>query len=430
MAKELSPDLKGQASITFGDVIRQTVNNYPDKRYRPEIKRKTTFYTIEDIDPSPYRITVTTDGTGTKPELAERLYDASREDGLDPTPFKSLAFDAYAMIDGDEARYGRFMMAIAQVFDVNSAEDPSVVQQLAEGSKEACDAGHFALLNGETAELGYRTSGYGETHINWNAFGVSLVVPGKEIDGKRLSPGQPIVVFREKSIRSNGLSKARGIMEAEYLSSLGFSNKVDFVYDWLKEQGIKNPKEFTENWKKINGHDPIEQILLPWHLNNRQTTRELLMPSKLYGPIIYQAQGGVDGERKVDMIAAAHVSGGGVPEKGKRMVEESGLGIAIDPIFPDPEGVTSLLKTVEGLPKKAKDSLKVTNRTACEQWNRGVGFIVAVKDKKEASTLIKIAEENECEAGIAGEVIDKPEIQWRGEIWKYQVGEKNAGTGN
>ena len=414
----LSPDLKGQASITMGDVIRRTINNFPEARFRPSIYRKTTHYTIAGIDPSPYKFWGTADGIGTKPEIAERLYSETQ----DPSYFEGLAFDTLAMIDGDEGRFGRFLVGVLNVLDTNSAKDQKVISALAKGVEAACNKGRFALINGETAELGYRTSGYGDTRINWNAVGISIVNEKKLILGDDLQPGQVVVAFREKSIRSNGLSKARAILEAAYLESLSFASKERSVVDFFRQRGMKgNDEEIISGLKTLFGHDVLEQVLIPWHNAFPYIAKQLLVPSYLYGPIIYDAQGGVEGKRKVDMIAAAHISGGGVPEKGTRMVEPKGLGLAVDAIFPDPEGVSSLLEIVERLSKDAKARININDQTACKEWNRGIGFMVVVPNKEEAKKLIEISGQHDCDAGIAGEITDQPEVQFKGHTWTYST---------
>lgn len=420
--RELGRDEKEQASLTLGDVIRQTAKNYPDPRFHPRVYEQTPHYTIAGIDPSPYSFWVTADGIGTKPELAERLYTESQKVGVpDSEVFESLAFDTLAMIDGDEARFGRYMVGVANVIDVNTAENSDVVHALARGLKAVCDAGRFALLNGETAELGYRTSGYGKTRLNWNAFGISVFTPDKLLTGKDLAPGQPAVAFREKSIRSNGLSKARAILETAYLLRAGLRSKEEYVYKQLADHGvIFDRSKIDDALTEIFGHDALEQVLPPWHTLHPDITRQLLMPSRLYGPVMYEAQGKIDEPRKVKITAAAHISGGGIPEKAKRMVEIKGLGVALDAVFPDPEGVASLFQIAEAFPEEVRSRIKIDDRIACEQWNRGVGFIVVTENVEEAKKLVSISESMHYEAAIAGEIIDKAEIHWRGHVWQYK----------
>lgn len=416
MAEVQPVELKGEASLLMGDVIRQTKDNYPDPRFRPQIIKETPHYTLAVIDPKPFYFWPTADGIGTKPELAERLFTS---DG-DPKNFETLFFDTAAMVEEDEYRFGRFPVGIVEVIDMNSANE-EVVSALARGAKRACDVMRIPLLNGETAELGYRTSGYGDVRVNWNAVAISVVNPDKLMLGDDLEPGQPVVAFRETSIRSNGLSRARAILEANYLlKETPFSKKSQYVADYFRQRGIQGEdNEIIEQITKLFGHDVLEQVLLPWHESTPHLTKQLLAPSTLYGPIMYIAQGGVDGERRVQMIAAAHVSGGGVPEKGKRMVEPKGLGLSVNAVFPEPGPIRGLLELNEEIRSITGDAPVANDRVASQQWNRGIGFMVVVSNKREAEKLITIAGSQNVDAAIAGKVIDKPEVQFRGEVWPH-----------
>lgn len=412
MVQELSSDQKDQASLTLGNVIVQTRENFPDPRYRPQVYLDTPQYHIYGINPHPYSIWVTADGIGTKPELAERLCEVYG--ARDYSHFEGLAFDTFAMIESDVARWGQFLLGIVQIIDTNRAT-PEMISALARGCKRACDQGRFALLNGETAELGYRVSGYGSSRINWNAVGVSLVVPNKLILGQNLEAGQPIVALRETSIRSNGLSKARQILEAAYIQAMGAPSKEDMIADMIAD-GLEHRKILAILSEAL-GHDVVEQVLLPWHDLYPEVAQELLKPSTLYGRLINEAQGWVDGKKLVDITAAAHISGGGVPEKVKRMLESRRLGAHIDPVFPDPKGVEMLLQIAKTLPDEGR--YLIDNQTACRQWNRGIGFVVVTRDKLDATLLCRLAESMDYEAAVVGEILDEPKIEFRGHTWTY-----------
>jgi phosphoribosylaminoimidazole (AIR) synthetase len=424
MREVMTGDEKSKASIILGEVVRQTANNYPDSRFRPHLYQNlSSHYTIAGIDPKPYRFWATADGIGTKPELAERLYKESIiNERPAPEVFESLPFDLLAMTDGDDARFGRYTVGAAEIVDTNKATDEKVIEAFARGLKAACDEGEFALVNGETAELGYRTGGYGDARLNWNAVGLSLINPKKLILGDNLQPGQTVVAFREKSIRSNGLSKARKILEAAYLLSLGLTSKEEYMVKKLHEKGvIFDDKKIKINdvLSEIFGHDALEQVLPPWHKIFPDITKQLLMPSKLYGPIIREAQGKIDEPRRVEIIAAAHITGGGIPEKVMRMLKDKGLGVDLDPVFADPEAVTSLLKLADTFPEEVKKKVDINDFIACKDWNRGIGFTAVVKNKEDARKLIEIAGQKNCEAAIAGKIISKPEINWRDHTWEY-----------
>lgn len=421
MTEQLQPDEKGVASLTLGDVITQTAENYPDPRFHPDIILRTGHYTFAGINTHGFPLWVTADGIGTKPEFSERLYNESIAAGL-PTPevFESRAFDVMAMIESDEARFGRYMVGAANVVDMNSAIDSNVVNSVAKGLKSAADIGGFAILNGETAELGYRTSGYGNVRLNWNAVGVSVFNPNKLILGENLAPDQPVVAIREKSIRSNGLTKARAILETDFLLRHGMQTKSEYVVRELTKQGVILGDNDVEGLlASIFGHDALEQVLPPWHKESPTVARQLLEPSTLYGPLMYLAQGKIDEPRNVQMVAAAHISGGGIPEKARRMVEQKGLGVSLDAVFPNPEAMASLLKIAESFPEEVRERIKINDRIAYEQWNGGVGFMIVTPNKAEAHQLVDLAATHGYEAAITGKIIDKPEIQFRGHTWTY-----------
>ncbi len=420
---EIQHDEKALASITFGGVIKQTANNFPDKRFRPNIYLETPHYTIAGINLFPYEFWPTADGVGTKPEMAERLYDLSLLTGKpEPELFRSVARDLLAMVTTDEWRFGRYPVGVANIFDVNNAKNPDIASNAARGLREAANEEQVAILNGETAELGYRTSGYGKDRLNWNAVAISIFNKDKLILGDRLKPGQPIVAFGEKSIRSNGLTKARSIAEAVFLASLGLDEKLDYIVQELERDEavtVNDRDRLAGTLERVFGHDTIEQVLTPWHVKNPEIARELLLPSKLYGRVMYSLLGNIDEPSNVNITGVAHISGGGVPEKAKRMVEPHGLGAAVDAVFPDPPAVVSLMKLASELPAKLAEEVNLNDRIACQQWNRGIGLLVVTENIAEARKVVNMAEDEGQEAAIAGEITDKPQIQFRGYTWDH-----------
>lgn len=421
MSEKVRIDEKEQAARTFADVIQKTRNFFPEEKYRPMVILHRDVNAQYGINPHPHEIFGNSDGTGTKPELGERLFDKTG----DYKYHETQAYNGVAMVADDAARFGYFVLGLLNSVDVNSAKDLQFIEALSKGMYAACEKGGFPLLNGETAELGYRTPGWGKNRLNWNLAAVTLINRDKLITGDGLKPGQPIVAFREQSIRSNGLTKAREILETAYLAVAGqFSNRKEMIVQWVKEEMESLGMEIRPNQiENVLNHTPIgenlwEQLQLPWHLSFPQETEELLKPSTIYTPIIYEAQGGVDGKVQVPLVACAHISGGGIPLKGKRMVEEKGLGIHLDPVFPDPQAVQSLMRLAQEHPHPEKGPL-VNNRSASDQWNRGVGFMCVTPDKQSANVLLLLARQMGYEAEIAGEIIPEKKIEWRGETWEY-----------
>lgn len=197
-------DAKEDAGLAFAKVIEATRNNFPDPRFRPEVRLQADISAKHGIITHGYEIFGNSDGIGTKTELAERLATETGDMGY----FEHPAFDAAAMVADDVARDGKFLLGVVNNLDVNAAR-PEFILALAKGLKRASESGRFAVLNGETAELGARTPGYGQDRLNWNMTALSMTNPDKVIDGHNLKPGQIVVGFQETSIRSNGLTRAR-----------------------------------------------------------------------------------------------------------------------------------------------------------------------------------------------------------------------------
>lgn len=165
------------------------------------------------------------------------------------------------------------------------------------------------------------------------------------------------------------------------------------------------------------GSNVVEQIQLPWHKEFPEETEMLLTPSTIYSPLIYEAQGGVDGAVNIPLVACAHISGGGVPLKGKRMIPKGmDVGLQLDTVFPDPAGIPRLMELAQQHPK-ADGSFLVNNRTATEQWNRGVGFMCVVENQQQADELIAMAACMGYEAKTMGQTTNERKIHWRGETW-------------
>lgn len=103
------------------------------------------------------------------------------------------------------------------------------------------------------------------------------------------------------------------------------------------------------------------------------------------------------------------------------MVEQYGLGISLDHVFPDPAGVSSLMRLANELPPEVQERVGINERKAYEQWNGGIGFIIVTKNMEEAKKLLDIAQHLRYEAAIAGKVIDKPEVQFGQHTWRHSA---------
>lgn len=238
-------------------------------------------------------IALTSDGIGTKAEVAERT-------GV----YETLGFDLTAMVVDDLAALGCEPVNLTNILDVDVV-DPPVIDRLMAGLHEAAGVARVAVAGGEIAELGRRISGWGGgMHFNWGATAIGLLPPGREpLDGRAVKAGDAVVALRSDGFRSNGFSLLREIMADRF--------------------GDR------------------------WHLEPFADTtwgRVLLTPARIYCPLV------------VDLLAAgarltgiAHITGGGIPRNLARLLRPTGRGASLSALFP-PHDVMRAVMDFGGVP--------------------------------------------------------------------------------
>lgn len=415
----LRPDAKGAVSRLGGKLIPLTANNFPEEKFRVRIINGEAM-----IFSGRYGTWLTSDGGGTKGKIGMRRYFRYK----DPAELENEGISTLAMVEGDALRKGGFLLGITSTIDTDSAKDYRAVAALSYGVEKGVNEVKCAVLNGETAELGHMIDGYGDFSFVWNMTGKVLDIPKKRLQVKNIKPGQPVVALREETLRTNGYTDIDKVMQDLYLFTGGGLRDIARVqlaqfmvlrheYDLrLEEPGSKSSR-MVRDWA-FSDTAPLltsKKHSLPWDAAFPEIARELKKPSRLYTPVMYDAQGGVFGERRVKMVAAAHITGGGIPLKGIRMVYEKALGLDLDPVFPDPRA----LRWITELVRQNNEVNFFTDREACNNWNRGIGFLVVTENKDEARKLIDIAGLHNCDAAIAGEVTDQPAIKFRNHVWQY-----------
>jgi len=216
------------------------------------------------------RIATTSDGIGTKIEIAERtrVYD-------------TLAFDLVAMVVDDLAAAGATPLLLTNVLDVDRI-DPTVVDGLMRGLHDAAKKARIAVTGGEIAELGTRIGGYGDgMHFNWCATAIGHYPPGRvPVTGAAMQPGDVICAIASPGFRSNGFSLLRRVLEASFGPS------------WHAEPA------FGATWGAL-----------------------ALTPSVIYAPVVTELL-----ELGVTLHGLAHVTGGGIPNKLGRVLARTPFG--------------------------------------------------------------------------------------------------------
>jgi len=211
-------------------------------------------------------VAVTSDGIGTKVEIAERI-----------RRYETLGFDLVAMVVDDLAAGGARPSAITNILDVDRF-DETTVDALMRGLAAAARAADVVVAGGEIAQLGERICGYGEgIHLNWcaTALGDPLPVPARA-----LREGDTLIAFASDGFRSNGFTLVRQILTTQ------------FGPKWHAARAASG-----KTWGEI-----------------------LLTPSRIYAPAVLALR-----DAGVPLLACVHVTGGGLPGNLPRVFEGSEL---------------------------------------------------------------------------------------------------------
>lgn len=284
------------------------------------------------------------DGVATKAEFAER---AARYD--------TLAFDLMAMVCDDAVIRGGEPVLVKSVLDVNTLGQDErrlpFIRQLAEGYVVAAKDAGVAVINGELAQLNDRARDMERFSLDWSADVTWFAHESRLITGKTVRPGDTLVGLRETGLRCNGISLVRKLLRAEY----------------------------GEHWETK-------------HLGGKRLIDLALQPSRIYSSGVVDMFGGYDLSvpPKAILHGAAHITGGGIPEKLGRALKPSGLGALIDEPF-EPSPLMLHCQELGG----------VTEREAYKSWNMGQGMILVSPTPED---VMAVARTHDIEAKVIGKI--------------------------
>jgi phosphoribosylformylglycinamidine cyclo-ligase len=246
-----------------------------------------------------------------------------------------------------------------------------LIGHLAAGYVAAAKEADVTIVDGETAELGDRVQGYGEFNYNWSATALWIAHEKRIIDDTKIRPGDAVVALKEHGFRSNGLSLVR--------------------------------RAFTHidpEWHDVPFDSPDAEQ------DRGVTLGELVLrPSIPYSKLVVDMTGGYDLERepKVEIHGAAHITGGGIPEKLGRVLRNTGLGAVLHNLYDPPEAMRFALQTQQ-------DIEPLSDEGAYRTLNMGQGMLVITP---EPDRVIAVANEHGKEADVAGEIVKDPSIELR-----------------
>lgn len=292
------------------------------------------------------RIGVSSDGIGTKIEIAERM-----------KKYDTLGFDLVAMTIDDLVANGFEPAGISNILDVDNLNHRTV-DELMRGLHDAARFSSIVVTGGEIAELGSRIGGYGTgMHCNWCATGIGMLHRNlkQPLNGFDIKPGDAIIALYNPGLRSNGFSLARKVLTERYGE---------------KWHAKRDPKS-----KQLWGD-------------------ALLTPSLIYTPAIVRLL-----DKKITVHGVAHITGGGVVDNLGRLLKHNKLGAKLENLFQPDLFLTSLMEIGKISPQKAY-----------QYWNMGNGMLVILPQKMVKAALSTLRGLSPYRANLAGTVTDEQEI--------------------
>jgi phosphoribosylformylglycinamidine cyclo-ligase len=284
-------DLGNLCSRTAYDWARRTFPFRDGKPGRVEMGQATFANLMRFGDAT---IGITSDGIGTKVEIAERV-----------GRFDTLGYDLVAMTADDLIANGIEPTGLSNILDVDRL-DTAIVDELMRGLHDACRTARMTVTGGEIAELGNRIGGYGQRmHFNWCATAIGHLPSGRQaITGAEIRENDHVIGLYHAGFRSNGFTLARSVLARK------------FGEDWHHSEG---PGGLS--WGEI-----------------------LLRPSAIYAPHLHDLL-----TEGIPVHGLAHITGGGLSDNLGRVLRATGTGAVIENPFA-PEEAFLTLQRLGGIP--------------------------------------------------------------------------------
>ena len=335
------------------------------------------------------RLGISSDGIGTKIEVAERL-----------NKYDTLGYDLIAMTADDLIAAGFVPTNLSNIIDVNVL-DYDVVDELMRGLHDAANFAQMAITGGEIAELGNRIGGWpgAKMNFNWCSTAIGVLHPSlaKPLSGAGVRAGMAVVALRSPSFRSNGFSLAR-----RTLTGLFGEDWHAAAYDGTPspspfpggEGGLVSSSNSSASADSIlkletsppspSGKGPGDGVAAE---GEPKTWGEaLLAPSLIYSPGITAVL-----DAGLPLHAAAHITGGGLADNFRRVLK-NGLGAVLDNLF-EPLPAMRRLCELGG----------ITAEDAYLYWNMGNGMLL-VTDEAAAAAVVAQLQAGGYDAQVAGRI--------------------------
>ncbi len=277
----------------------------------------------------------TTDGVGTKLKLALKL-----------ERYDTIGIDLVAMCVNDLIVCGAKPLFFLDYYATGHLE-VDIAEKIIQGIANGCYEAGCALIGGETAEM---PGVYQAKDFDLAGFSVGIVEKNHIIDGHLVKPGDALIGIASSGIHSNGYSLVRRILE-------------------------------------------VNQISLNTQLNQQELADILIKPTRIYVNALLTLLA------KINIHAAAHITGGGLIENLPRVMPAHTQAILHRSYWEVPE----IFHWIQS-------HSKITDQELFKTFNCGIGFVVCVAAQDADATLTILKEAGET-AWIIGEIeqSDQPE---------------------
>ena len=282
------------------------------------------------------------DGAGTKPLIAAAL-----------DQYDTIGIDVVAMCVDDIVTTGAEPLFFLDQITVGKV-DPERIEQLVIGFAKGCRQAGCALTGGEIAE---HPDIMDEDEFDLSGFAVGVAERAHIPSKSSVSEGDVLIGLASPGLRCNGYSLARRVF--------------------------------------LDGR-PLDQPA--WAGANTSLGEELLRPSVIYAPAVLEVFA------ELDVHAAAHITGGGLPGNLARVIETN-VAIRVDPTkWRTPEIFDRI--AIEG-PVSEGEMRKV--------FNLGIGMVLVVPSDQ-ANETIEIVARHGHEAWVIGDVMaGTGQVKWSNE---------------
>ena len=275
-----------------------------------------------------------TDGVGTKALVAQST-----------GRFTTIGIDLVAMCVDDLVCLGAEPLFFLDYIAVGRLQ-PDHIEDLVEGVAEGCRQAGCALIGGEMAE---HPGALEPGQFDLVGFAVGVAERRRVLTGERLRAGDVLVGLPSPGLRSNGYSLARHV--------------------------------FFE----VAGRSPGDPAYPGAH---HTLADELLEPSTIYAPAVSALL------RSVDVRAAAHITGGGIPAKLGRVL---------------PDDLDAVVRSRSWERPPVFDEIQrlgaVSDEEMARVFNLGLGMVVAVAPGDDTFRAVDQLRERGHRAAVVGEVV-------------------------